>query len=103
MALIQGIYRPYIIRCLSCNFACADIYMREDAEWQAPECAAWKKAYLKQEIEAVILTGKPQKRALEAVKTQSLQNRVLHKFHNLNNHEISHPIQSLTMFRPLII
>ncbi|MDQ3967613.1 MAG: hypothetical protein M3275_04360 [Thermoproteota archaeon] len=77
--------------------------MREDAEWQAPECPAWKKAYVEHEIEAVIHTGKPKKRALEAVKTQSLQNRVLHKFHNLNNREIPQSIQSLTMFHPLII
>jgi hypothetical protein len=45
-----------------------------------------KKTYVDQEIEAIMQhAGKSKKRALEAVKTQSLQNVVLHKFHNLNN------------------
>lgn len=45
-----------------------------------------KKTYVEQEIGAIMQhAGKPKKRALEAVKTQSLQNVVLHKFHNLNN------------------
>lgn len=49
-----------------------------------------KKTYVEQEIDAVIHAGKSKQRAIEVVKTQSLQNMVLRKFHNLNNREIPH-------------
>jgi hypothetical protein len=55
-----------------------------------------EKTYVEQEIETVIHAGKPKQKDLEVVKMQSLQNTVLHKFHNLNNREISQPIWSLT-------
>jgi hypothetical protein len=47
-----------------------------------------KKTYVEQEIDSVIHAGKSKSSALEVVKSKSLANMVLVKFHNLNNREI---------------
>jgi hypothetical protein len=47
-----------------------------------------KRHMLSREIDAVIHAGKSKQKAVDVVKTQSLQNMVLRKFHNLNNREI---------------
>ena len=74
-----------------------DVYVERTRSKNKPQNAQLgKKTYVEQEIDAVIHAGKPKQKAVEVVKTQSLQNMVLRKFHKLNNREIPQRFYSIS-------
>jgi hypothetical protein len=65
-----------------------EIYIERTRGGKPQNAQLGKKTYVEQEIDSVIHAGKSKQKAIDIVRTQSLQNMVLRKFHNLNNREI---------------